>query len=181
MLVESVGASMLVGKLRKGKLLNLSDEYIEKWYMLPSAVTVEFFTVYMATKGHKLFIDNILVIHFISYMFMFYCLYFNTHKKYFKIITLGILLNFTVIILNNGQMPVSSYAMTKIGKLVHLESIRNGMIITHSLINENTILPFLGDVLYIGRPYPLAKAFSIGDILLAGGVFAYIQKSMTKK
>ncbi|HYE11197.1 MAG TPA: hypothetical protein VEF53_13545 [Patescibacteria group bacterium] len=48
MLVESVGTSIVVGKLRGGSFSNMKDASIEKWYLFISAFAIEFAAVFMA-------------------------------------------------------------------------------------------------------------------------------------
>lgn len=181
MLVESVGTSIVVGKLRGGSFSNIKDANIEKWYFFVSAFLVEFAAVYIASKGVVFFKENIAVIHCISYILLFTGIYFNWSKFAFKIIFAGVLLNFIVIMANGGHMPVSGEMMVNIGLIENMQAIRDGKIITHALIDERTVFKFLGDIFVIGKPYPRPKIFSIGDVIMALGIFIYIQEIMIKK
>lgn len=181
MLIESVGTSIVVGKLRGGSFSNMKDGNIEKWYLFITAFAVEFATVYLASKGFAFFRENILYIHFLSYLLLFIGIYFNRGSMGFKIVFIGVLLNFIVIMANGGQMPVSGEAMTNIGLIDNMHAIRDGEIITHALINNQTLFKYLGDIFVLGKPYPRPKIFSIGDIFMALGIFMYIQEIMVKK
>lgn len=181
MLIESVGTSVVVGKLRGGSFSNIKDANLEKWYFFVSGFLVEFSALYMDSKGFGFFKENILLIHFLSYMLLFVGIYFNWSSMGFKIIFIGIFLNFFVIMANSGQMPVSADSMVKIGLIDNMISIRDGHVITHTLINSNTVFKYLGDVMVLPKPYPRPKIFSIGDVFMALGVFLYIQEIMIKK
>lgn len=181
MLVESVGTSIVVGKLRGGSFSNIKDATLEKWYFFISAFAVEFAAVYLASKGIGFFSDNILFIHGLSYMLLFAGIYFNRGSLAFKIVFVGVFLNFLVIMANGGQMPVSGEAMANIGLIDNMHAIRDGKIITHALINEHTVFKYLGDIFALGKPYPRPKIFSIGDVFMALGIFIYIQEIMIKK
>lgn len=181
LLVESVGASLAVGKIRGGSFSNIKDANLEKWYLFVSAFLVEFAAVYLASKGIVFFSDNIIFIHGLSYMLLFTGIYFNRSSLAFRIVFVGVLLNFIVIMANGGQMPVSGEAMVGIGLIDNMADIRDGKIITHTLINSNTALKYLGDILVLGKPYPRPKIFSIGDVIMAFGIFIYIQEIMKKK
>lgn len=181
MLVESLGTSIVVGKLRGGSFSNMKDASLEKWYLFVSAFTVEFTAVFMASKGIAFFIENILYIHFLSYFLLFVGIYFNRNSTAFKIVFIGVFLNFLVIMANGGQMPVSGEAMTSIGLIDNMHAIMEGKIITHTMINSHTVFKYLGDIFVLGKPYPRPKIFSIGDVILALGVFLYIQEIMIKK
>lgn len=181
MLVESMGSSLLVGKLRGGSFSNMKDASLEKWYFIVSAFAVEFAAVYIASRGNTFISENMLLIHGISYLLLFIGLYFNRRIFAFKVIFLGILLNFIVIMANGGQMPVSGETMVSIGLVDNMNAIKDGRIVTHTLINNETAFSFLGDIFALGKPYPRPKIFSAGDVFMAAGVFLYIQEIMIKK
>ncbi|MDF2593574.1 MAG: hypothetical protein K0S75_3040, partial [Clostridia bacterium] len=142
-----------------------------------SAFLIEFISVFLSDKGYQLVSNNIFAIHFVSYSLLFIGIYFNTSKLSFKLIMLGTFLNFIVIMLNGGQMPVSQEALIKAG----IPEQINDEIITHTIIVKDTVLKFLGDIFILAKPYPRPKVFSIGDVFLDVGVFVYIQEIMIKK
>jgi hypothetical protein len=181
LIIESVGTSLIVGKLRKGKLSYLKDAEIHKWYLIIAAFLIEFLTVYLSAKGYKFFSNNIFFMHLLSYSLLFIGIYFNIGQLSFKLIMIGTLLNFIVIMLNGGQMPVSPDAMLKAGLAEDLKAIMNSEAITHTVIVKNTVLKFLGDVFVLPKPYPRPKVFSLGDVFMAVGVFIYLQEIMVKK
>jgi len=78
-------------------------------------------------------------------------------------------------------MPVSGEAMEAIGLIDNMLDIRDGKIITHTLINNHTAFRYLGDIFVFAKPYPRPKIFSIGDVIMALGIFIYIQEIMKKK
>lgn len=181
MIIESVGTSLVVGKLRKGKFSNLQDAEIHKWYFIVAAFLLEFASVLLSNKGFAFFSQQIFFIHFASYSLLFIGMYFNISKLSFKLILLGTFLNFIVIMLNGGRMPVSQDAMVQAGLTADLAALQNGEIITHTIITKNTLLQFLGDIFLLPKPYPKPKVFSLGDVFMAVGVFMYIQEVMVKK
>jgi hypothetical protein len=181
LLVESVGTSLVVGKLRGGSFSNMKDASLEKWYFFILGFLVEFTAVYMASKGAGFFKENILILHCLSYLLLFTGIYFNRGILAFKIIFIGVFLNFLVIMANGGQMPVSGEAMIGIGLMDNMIAIRDGEIITHTLMNDHTVFKYLGDILVLPKPYPRPKIFSIGDVFMALGVFIYIQEIMINK
>ena len=181
MLVESVGTSIVVGKLRGGSFSNMKDASLEKGYFFILGFMVEFATVYMASKGIVFFRDNILLIHCLSYLLLFIGIYFNRDSLAFKIIFIGVFLNFLVIMVNGGQMPVSGEAMVSIGLIDNMTDISDGKIITHALMDSHTVFRYLGDILVLAKPYPRPKVFSIGDVFMGLGIFLYIQEIMIKR
>ncbi len=92
---------------------------------------------------------------------------FNFRRIYISIFLAGLLAN-SATITTNGYMPVSKEAVTRMGgspypvdkdgKLI----IAQGKKTTYKYINDETIWPFLGDIIY----FPGAGAvFSVGDCL----------------
>ena len=181
MIIEGLGTSLVVGKLRGGKFSYLKDAEIHKWYLIVSAFLIEFIAVFLSSKGYQFISNNILGIHFISYSLLLIGTYFNASKISFKLVMVGVFLNFIVIILNGGQMPVSQDAMINAGLAGDLEALINGEIVTHTVITSDTVLKFLGDIFILPKPYTRPKVFSIGDVFLAIGIFVYIQEIMVKK
>lgn len=181
MIIEGLGTSLVVGKLRGGKFSYLKDAEIHKWYLIVSAFLIEFIAVFLSAKGYNVISNNIFIIHLISYSLLFIGIYFNISRLSFKLIMLGTFLNFIVIMLNGGQMPVSQDAMINAGLAGDLNALISGEIITHTIIVKDTVLKFLADILILPKPYPRPKVFSIGDVFLAIGVFIYIQEFMVKK
>lgn len=181
MLIESVGTSVVVGKLRGGSFTNMKDANLEKWYFFVSGFFVEFSAVFIAEKGFEFFRDNVLLVHLLSYTLLFIGYYFNRNTLGFKVIFVGTFLNFLVIMANGGRMPVSGESMISIGLIDNMIAIRDGHVITHALMGSETVFRYLGDIFVLPKPYPRPKIFSIGDAIMAVGVFLYIQEIMIKK
>lgn len=181
MIIESVGTSLVVGKLRRGRFSNIKDAEIHKSYLIIASFLLEFLAVFLSSKGYEFVSNNIFFIHLVSYSLLFIGIFFNIGKHSFKLILLGTLLNFIVIMLNGGQMPVAQEALIKAGLPEEINALINNEVITHTIITKDTILGFLGDVFYLPKPYPRPKAFSIGDVFMAIGAFIFIQENMVKK
>lgn len=93
------------------------------------------------------------------------------------IVTVGYLLNGVVIVLNGG-MPVSPSAMEMAGVPIEIfEGLRG--LHRHVLMDEQTMLPFLGDVVPVPMG-PLGKAVSIGDFVLMAGVVHLVSSCMLR-
>lgn len=181
MIIESLGTSLVVGKLRRGKFSNMKNAEIHKWYLIVMSFLLEYIAVFLSNKGYDFVRNNIFIIHLISYCLLFVGIYFNCSRFPFKLIMLGTFLNFLVIIFNGGQMPVSQEAMIRAGITEDLNALLKGEIITHTVIAKDTVLKFLGDIFILPKPYPRPKVFSLGDVFMAVGVFIYIQEIMVKR
>lgn len=94
---------------------------------------------------------------------------------------LGVLANVAVIFANGGKMPVSTDALRSVGMPAsRIAYLIAGRSLTHRPMRPGTILWFLGDLFYLPPPIARSAVFSIGDIILAGGVFLLIQDAMSK-
>ncbi len=99
----------------------------------------------------------------------------NLRQPGFSIIALGALLNLVVIVANGGQMPGSPEAFAAVHGVaaVPTDDFSNS-----HLIGPHTLLPFLGDIFHLPRPFPLANVFSIGDVLIGLGGALFIVSTM---
>ncbi|WP_243027611.1 DUF5317 domain-containing protein [Thermus albus] len=96
-----------------------------------------------------------------------YGLYQNRHLKSLYLVLLGLALNTLVIFANGGHMPVSLDALKKAGIEGWEDLLKTRGDAVHTLLDESTRLPFLGDV--IALP-PLRKAASLGDLFVLAGI-----------
>lgn len=95
----------------------------------------------------------------------------NRHLKSLYLVLLGLFLNTLVILANGGHMPVSLDALKRAGVAGWEEILRNRADAVHTLLDEKTRLPFLGDV--IALP-PLGKAVSLGDLFILAGIASVV-------
>lgn len=105
--------------------------------------------------------------------FAAWALWMNRHLPGIVWIALGLFLNFLVIALNGGFMPVGATAREYAGLTPVLERDMNLVPMT-----DATLLPWLGDILPLPRGIPFATVFSIGDLLIALGGVIFTQKSL---
>ncbi len=109
------------------------------------------------------------LVSIIQYALIFGFLLMNIkHIGWTSLVFSGSFLNFLVILLNGGCMPVSESLL--IAGSTRAQELAAGSIYAYTQITPQTALPFLGDVIRIGpRGVPFGFA-SIGDILLGVGV-----------
>lgn len=184
MVIETIGLSLLIGKLRGGMVRNLEYLYIKGWYLFVGSFLIEIISLLAVTKtkGNLNFLveNNFANIHIIIYIFLIAGLAMNWNSIGLRITLIGSLLNFFPIAMNNGKMPVSINSLAYSELYTQLSLLEEGRILTHTLISTNTKLPYLGDIIPIPKPYIFPKIISIGDVFISLGIFILIQIHMKK-
>lgn len=173
MFIEGLILAVIIGYILKGNIKNLENVDIKAVYLVFISFSVEFIIIIGIRKG--LFNIGIFtyILDFIMYTLLAMFVYFNRKDKYIVLMGLGFFLNAIPIFLNGGAMPVSTKAATAAG--LSLNMSKEGL---YTLINENTRVWFLGDI--IPLTFLRNFAISIGDILALLGLMLFIITGMRK-
>ncbi len=182
MLIETLTLSLLIGKFRGGKIRNLEWLNIKGWYLFVISFILEMISLLIVSRSNgKLsgIIENkFFYIHIIVYLFLILGLSMNIREKGLLITLLGSILNFIPLLGNEGRMPVSIKGLKSSSLYEQLTLLEEGKILTHTLSHKGTKLYYLSDIIPISRPYPFPKIISIGDLIIAIGLFVLIQHYM---
>jgi len=174
MFIEVIILSLIVGFILKGSIKNFKDVDLKHIELIFIGFAVETTLVILIRQG--IILDNTIVyaFHMLMYIMLFIFIYLN--KKMYQILIMGagFFLNALAIFTNGGVMPVGSDAAIKAGMSNIINSISNEGL--YKLVDNNTIFPFLCDV--IPKPYPRAFVISAGDIFIAIGLFLLILNFM---
>ncbi len=100
-----------------------------------------------------------------SYLLLLVFLTVNRWIPASGIMTIGLVLNLTVVGLNGG-MPVNASAIETAGGSASL--LAGGASPKHHVAGDDDLLPFLGDIIPV--PRPIGVVLSFGDLLLYGGM-----------
>jgi hypothetical protein len=102
--------------------------------------------------------------------------WYNRKQPGFWALGTGLAFNLTVIALNDGLMPVSPVVVVELLPDTRVDAWQVG-----ERVGWNTVLPatdtrlwWLSDHLLLPAWFPLRKALSIGDVLIAAGAFWYL-------
>lgn len=163
---------LVAGLARGGKLSNIANaEFRSAWLVfvglgiqLVAELAAAFWSPSLRSGGKGL------AILLVSYAFIIAFMVQNRGLPGALLVGAGLAANLIVIAVNGG-MPVSVRA-ANIAGIPDIESYL-GIAIKHRPMTASTPLAFLGD--WIPLPY-LRKVISIGDILLAMGVFVLIDR-----
>lgn len=185
MVIETITLSLILGKLKGGKIRNLESLYINGWYLFVISFLVEIVSLLIVSNNigelSNIIEDKFFYIHLFIYLLLIIGLFMNFHDKGLRVTLFGSILNFLPLILNNGRMPVSLKALKYSNLYTQISLLEEGRIMTHTLANKATKLIYLGDIIPIPKPYFFPKIISIGDILIALGLFVLIQSYMKKR
>lgn len=167
-LVMVVFLSMAIAILRGGRLSNLGDIHLRLWWLLPLGFAMQLAARYVPDDRAGLGVGLILV----SYVPLVILVLLNRDRPGLWLAGIGVLMNFTVILINGG-MPVLSEAAEvasgfAAGDPVIAESYK------HVVLNRDSWLPFLADVIPI-RIANYGQVLSLGDVFLAFGLGRFIE------
>lgn len=158
--------SVLVALLRGGKLANLAELHLAGWWMLFIAFGMQIGASFAPDDGSRLPVILVLV----SIVPLLAVVWLNKDQQGLWLAGIGILMNFTVIALNEG-MPVLAEAVELSGGSFDPSTLDA----KHVVLTDSTDLPFLADVI----PFP-GSVISLGDVFLAVGLGVFIEDHLTR-
>ncbi|MEH7097435.1 DUF5317 domain-containing protein [Neobacillus vireti] len=177
MVFDGIIISFIVGFLRKGNLRALAQLKLKWGWIFPLLLVVEL-AVFKLQNSYKILGQWSGSIYIIVYVLGLLFLFINRKNRGFTLILIGVFLNFIVMILNGGRMPVSVEAASILDPS-YTEVLKKSLYAKHTMLTSSTHLGFLGDVIPISKPYPRTQIISIGDIVMNIGIFLFIQYLMT--
>jgi hypothetical protein len=173
-------ASIIIGLLRGGELEKLSTISIWGVPLFALALLLRVLIWVFGLLDFSVLLSYSPFFIIISYLILIFVSIQNIKLPGFRYITLGLVLNSFVIIINGGQMPVllPQEAIQNVNMTNILAEETEGL---HFLINNNTLFAFLGDVIPMPKPFPDSSILSVGDIMIMVGLFMLIQKTMKQE
>lgn len=181
MLIEGVLLALIIGKIRGGKFKSLGQVSIHNPWMFILAFAIEFGTLFAVSAGFEVMREYSMYLHTLSYLILFVGIITNREYPAMWVIFLGSLLNFIVIFINGGAMPISIEGLIRAGLEQEAQIISSGGIITHQPLTAATRIPILADIIILPPPYPFPKLMSIGDFIISLGVIMFVQKAMLQE
>ncbi|MBT2726773.1 DUF5317 domain-containing protein [Bacillus sp. ISL-75] len=178
MVFDGIIISFIVGFLRKGNLRALAQLKLKWGWIFPLLLVVEL-AVFILQNDSKFLGQVSGYIYIVVYVLGLLFLFINRKNAGFNLILLGVFLNFLVMVLNGGRMPVSLDAAS-ILPAGYLDVFKEQLYAKHTALTESTKLGILGDIIPITDPYPRTQIISIGDIIMNIGAFLFIQSLMLK-
>ncbi|QJC53495.1 DUF5317 domain-containing protein [Paenibacillus albicereus] len=183
MVYDGILLGLIVGFIRAGwknGLIAIGNLRIKGGWVFPVLLIVQFLLFFLQ-EDLPFFAQFNGYFYMIIYAVGLSLLWINRHQKGLGIIFAGVLLNFLVMLVNGGRMPVSIEAASVLDP-IYLEMLKSGDAVSkHFLMDESTRLYFLGDIIPLSPPYPRTQAISIGDVVINVGAFFFLCQLMGKK
>ena len=171
-----IGAAIVVGVIRGGRLSNLADVEYRSFYLLfiPLLLQLIIFTP-LAVSLFDGLAPGILI-YLASMVIGALVVWLNRKLPGFTLMLAGLLSNTLVIVANNGHMPVWAVARELAGLSPLLGPDNNVAPLT-----DASLLWFLADILPVPKILPLANVYSLGDVLITFGGIWFVSRVMGSK
>lgn len=177
-LVVPLLVSVLAGYARRGRIAGVVRSGLRGFWLILAAFALEASTGLLVRWFPEYFPEYIWAEILLQYGLLFAFILLNGRRWDVMLMGLGILLNFLVILLNGGRMPVSQGILDIPAYADTVARIQSGAIPEYVIMKGGEPLWFLGDVIYV--PVRGAGYGSVGDFILAAGIFLLVQSCMVK-
>jgi hypothetical protein len=183
LLLVSIAAALAAGWIRGGSLSRLGEVNFRWWWLVPALALTQSLTIrllHSASRFNLWHLRPLLMI--VSYVILWGVVFWNRRLPGMWIVLLGVTLNLIVIAANGGYMPITPEALARIGAGSAAYQMPSETVIRGSkdvLLRRNEArFWMLGDVLIIPEPFPRPTAMSVGDLMLAVGIFVFVINTM---
>lgn len=180
-LVVAVIIGVAVALLRGGAFRHLASVQLRLGWLALLCLLVQAYVIYSPADRVEVERPFHAVLMVGSYAALGVVAWINRRITGMPILGLGLLLNLLVMAANGGFMPVSQEAILTTGTRAPQELPAEGMRLPRSkdvlLASEHTRLWILSDVITAPK-MPLARVYSLGDLIVAVGAFVLLQAAM---
>jgi hypothetical protein len=176
MVFDGIVISFVIALFRKGNLRGLSDLKLKAGWIFPILLVVQLI-VYYFQNDYEAVGQASASIYMVVYILGLVFLFINRNHPGFIVIFIGVFLNFLVMAINGGRMPVSAEAAAILDPNF-IQALKDGLYAKHAILDSSTKLGMLGDIIPLTDPYPRTQVISIGDVVMNIGIFLFIQYLM---
>ena len=173
LLLYSIAAGLLIGRLLGGRVRNLERVHFVWWQLALAGLFVQL--VLFADPVQARIGAEGPIIYVASTVAVLLALLRNLRLPGLAVIAVGAISNLMPILANGGYMPSSPDVWRE---LTGVAAVPVAYYSNVTLIGADTMLPFLGDIFAFPRELPMAAAFSIGDAVIALGAVTFLVSAM---
>lgn len=174
-MIIPVVLSVLVALLLRRPLSRLADVRLCHPWLILIAILLQI-VMFTEPLGPVLAHAHVIpVLNTATYVLVLVFCLLNFRVRSLLVVAVGCFLNGLAIIANGGYMPADPVSA---GHVVH-DLVESGIVNNSRALDESTRLPFLTDIFHMPSWMPLANVFSVGDIVVAIGVFLLLQELIT--
>lgn len=153
-----LAVSVLLSLVFKRSLWNPLNTDFKWFYLVFVPFALELFVVFGNLGSISGYITSI------AYLTLAVFCIANWHVRGFPFVTIGVLSNSLVVLVNGGRMPVSKHTLLLAGLPPNMIDAK------HVFMGSSTVFPFLADVIPINF-LNLHYACSVGDLMVYTGLF----------
>ena len=173
LLLYSIVAGLLIGRLLGGRVRHLEAVHLAWWPLALTGLVVQL-VLFAAPVAERVGAEGP-VIYVASTLAVLAALLRNLALPGLPIIALGAILNLVPVLANGGAMPSAPDAWLALNGVAELP-IRH---FSNSVLSgPDTPFAILGDIFVWPRPLPLANVFSVGDAVIAVGAVVFLVVAM---
>jgi hypothetical protein len=170
---------LIIGWARGGSLVKLGQLPLRCGWLILIALFLQIvvFSSQFESLGWSDRLDP--GVHIFSNLLLLLAVGLNLSLSGMKILGIGLLLNFLVIVTNGGYMPVAPDDLARAGMADVAEILRaKGHVSKSTVLTSETRLAFLADIFLVPSWLPVSNVFSIGDVFIGIGAFILILQGM---
>ena len=179
-MILAVALSTALGLLRGGRLANLGGVSWRHPYLIIVGLGLQ--VAIFSPLWPDLFEGPPTAILYIDALaLLLLAVILNSQLPGIKLLGVGLALNLLAISSHGGWMPVRLEAVRQAGLAPIAAVLETTGHYRHLIpLGGGSALWFLTDILPVPGPGPQANVYSVGDLLVAAGVFLFVQKTMTQ-
>jgi hypothetical protein len=177
---QVIALSVIVGLIRRGRVQRLIDININQFWLVlvPAALLLVSYQIRAHASPHFYSHASPVLSLLIDVVFIAFFL-FNIKLPGMKWFVAGWVLNVVPIVTNGFKMPVLKWATVVARCELSKADLSRHEFLRHVMMNDQTRFKFLSDIIPITRPpFITAQVVSVGDVLIAVGLFILVQMTM---
>ena len=162
----------VIGDSSQSRIEHSGSYALKRGWLIFLALGVQFLAISLLNEIHFGVARAMLIA---SYVILFFALAPNIRRLGIAVVFVGALLNFIVIAVNGGSMPIDPRVLGMDAYTANYSEGESGYLRWSKdtlQLSENTRLGFLSDVFSL--PGPLKLIYSAGDVFIVVGILIYV-------